>query len=271
MVEVLELGPLLRRYPHSLSGGEKQRVALGRAVLSGPELLMMDEPLASLDDPLKGRILAYLQRTVAEWNIPTLFVTHSQAEVRRAAEWVVVLEQGSHRCRGAARRCVDSAAPLAWTNSAGPVNLLRIEQHRDRRGPCCRSRCRPKHLFAGRQAAGRFSVVRPIPARRRDHLSGGCRRSERCGTISAVVSAKCFPSRTRSSWPSTSVRSSGRKSLLRRPPNCSLCPAQHVVCLLKAHSLTLVPSRKLRPQCKGLGIGDWTYAIQPRQIATRAL
>ncbi|MGA2069237.1 MAG: ATP-binding cassette domain-containing protein [Thermoguttaceae bacterium] len=93
-VDVLEVGPLLRRFPRNLSGGERQRVALGRALLSGPELLLMDEPLASLDVPLRDRVLAYLERAVAEWNIPTLFVTHAQAEVRRAAEWVVLLQEG---------------------------------------------------------------------------------------------------------------------------------------------------------------------------------
>ena len=95
VVEVLEIGGLLQRHPRNLSGGEKQRVALGRALLSGPELLLMDEPLASLDAPLKTRILAYLERVVAQWDIPTLFVTHSQVEVRRAAQWVVVLERGA--------------------------------------------------------------------------------------------------------------------------------------------------------------------------------
>ena len=94
IVKVLEIGPLLGRYPHSLSGGERQRVALGRALLSGPELLLMDEPLASLDAPLKARVLAYLERVVSEWNVPTLFVTHSQAEVRRAADWAVLIEHG---------------------------------------------------------------------------------------------------------------------------------------------------------------------------------
>jgi molybdate transport system ATP-binding protein len=92
-VDVLEIGPLLRRFPRNLSGGERQRVALGRALLSGPELLLMDEPLASLDAPLRDRVLAYLERAVAEWNIPTLFVTHAQTEVR-AAEWVVLLQEG---------------------------------------------------------------------------------------------------------------------------------------------------------------------------------
>jgi molybdate transport system ATP-binding protein len=94
VVEVLEIGPLLRRFPRNLSGGERQRVALGRALLSGPELLLMDEPLASLDAPLRDRVMAYLERAITEWNIPTLFVTHAETEVRRAAQWVVRLQQG---------------------------------------------------------------------------------------------------------------------------------------------------------------------------------
>ena len=94
MVAVLEIGSLLPRFPRNLSGGERQRVALGRALLSGPELLLMDEPLASLDAPLRDRVLSYLERAVAEWNIPTLFVTHAQAEVRRAAQWVILMEKG---------------------------------------------------------------------------------------------------------------------------------------------------------------------------------
>lgn len=128
VIEVLELGDLLRRYPCGLSGGERQRVALGRAILSSPELLIMDEPLVSLDDSLKGRILAYLERMIAEWNIPTLFVTHNQAEVRRAADWVVVINKGRVIGAGLPNDALSQPDPLAWTNSAGPVNLLRIER-----------------------------------------------------------------------------------------------------------------------------------------------
>lgn len=94
VVEVLELGELLPRYPRNLSGGERQRVALGRSLLSGPELLLMDEPLAALDEALKQRILTYLERVVAEWRIPTIYVSHVAAEVRRLAQRVVVLNQG---------------------------------------------------------------------------------------------------------------------------------------------------------------------------------
>jgi molybdate transport system ATP-binding protein len=128
VVEVLEIGGLLRRYPARLSGGEQQRVALGRALLCGPELLLMDEPLASLDARLKARILAYLQRVVAEWKIPTLFVSHSQADVRRVADWVVVLKDGRVVTGATPDEALSQPEPLGWKNATGPVNLLRLEQ-----------------------------------------------------------------------------------------------------------------------------------------------
>ncbi|HVX15584.1 MAG TPA: ATP-binding cassette domain-containing protein [Pirellulales bacterium] len=94
VVEVLELGDLLARLPRNLSGGERQRVALGRTLLAGPDALLLDEPLTALDQPLKERILVYLERVLAEWRLPTLFVSHVAADVRRLAEWVIVLEAG---------------------------------------------------------------------------------------------------------------------------------------------------------------------------------
>ncbi len=94
VVAVLELGGLLARYPRGLSGGEAQRVALGRALMSGPELLLLDEPLTALDEALRLRVLDYLERVLKEWNIPTLFVSHAKDDVRRLAEWVVVLREG---------------------------------------------------------------------------------------------------------------------------------------------------------------------------------
>jgi molybdate transport system ATP-binding protein len=100
VVDVLEIGALLDRMPATLSGGQHQRVALGRAILRGPELLLMDEPLAALDQGLKDRILAYLERTFAEWHIPTVFVSHNAADVGRLADHVIHLEGGSISCSG---------------------------------------------------------------------------------------------------------------------------------------------------------------------------
>ncbi|MGE0431448.1 MAG: ATP-binding cassette domain-containing protein [Planctomycetota bacterium] len=94
VVEVLGLGDLLERYPASLSGGERQRVALGRAILSGPALLLLDEPLAALDDELKERILDYLARALAGFRLPTLLVSHNRREIDRLAGRVVMVSGG---------------------------------------------------------------------------------------------------------------------------------------------------------------------------------
>lgn len=94
VVELLGIGALLERRPGKLSGGEKQRVAIGRALLASPKLLLMDEPLASLDDARKAEILPYIERLRDETRIPIVYVSHSIAEVARLASDVVVLAEG---------------------------------------------------------------------------------------------------------------------------------------------------------------------------------
>ena len=100
LCRVLGIEKLLDRMPASLSGGERQRVALARALLASPKLLLLDEPLASLDQSLKGRILPYLERIRDELAIPILYVTHSSAEVIALCEEVVVLQAGKCVARG---------------------------------------------------------------------------------------------------------------------------------------------------------------------------
>jgi molybdate transport system ATP-binding protein len=95
VVELLGLQPLLRRKPQTLSGGEKQRVAIGRALLAQPRILLMDEPLASLDSARKMEILAYIERLRDDLGIPIVYVTHSVGEIARLADRIVVLAEGS--------------------------------------------------------------------------------------------------------------------------------------------------------------------------------
>jgi molybdate transport system ATP-binding protein len=94
VVELLGIGHLLDRKPGSLSGGEKQRVAIGRALLASPRLILMDEPLASLDEQRKAEILPYIERLRDETKIPIVYVSHSAAEVARLATDIAVLDNG---------------------------------------------------------------------------------------------------------------------------------------------------------------------------------
>lgn len=94
VVELLGLGALLRRKPKTLSGGEKQRVAIGRALLAQPRILLLDEPLAALDIPRKTEVLDYIERLRDELSIPIVYVSHSVAEISRLADTVVVLSDG---------------------------------------------------------------------------------------------------------------------------------------------------------------------------------
>jgi molybdate transport system ATP-binding protein len=108
VTELLDIGDLLDRRPGKLSGGERQRVALGRALLSKPRLLLLDEPLGSLDDERKEEILPYLVRLRDEAGIPMVYVSHDALEMRKLASYIVMLQRGRVIASG-------DAEILPWT------------------------------------------------------------------------------------------------------------------------------------------------------------
>ena len=110
VLELLEIDTLLSRAVGGLSGGERQRVALARALMTEPDLLLLDEPLTALDLGLRDRILPYLERVRDEVRTPMIYVSHVADEVRRVADWAIVLEAG---------RAVRSGAPDDVLGDAG--------------------------------------------------------------------------------------------------------------------------------------------------------
>ena len=94
VVELLGIGHLLERRPAKLSGGEKQRVAIGRGLLTSPSMLIMDEPLASLDQDRKQEVLPFIRRMCREFSLPILYVSHSRDEILSLASHVVLLTAG---------------------------------------------------------------------------------------------------------------------------------------------------------------------------------
>ena len=111
VVSLLGIGKLLSQRPMTLSGGEKQRVAIGRALLSAPRLILMDEPLSALDRSRRQEILPYIERIRDEVKIPIVYVSHALDEVARLANRVVLLEEGRVRAEGEPRAVFPELSP----------------------------------------------------------------------------------------------------------------------------------------------------------------
>jgi molybdate transport system ATP-binding protein len=131
VVDLLGIAALLDRRPGRLSGGEKQRVAIGRALLASPRLLLMDEPLASLDARRKDEILPYLERLRDDARVPIVYVSHSVAEVTRLATTIVLISAGRVHAVGPVQEVMGRAElyPLTGRFEAGAVLAVRISAH----------------------------------------------------------------------------------------------------------------------------------------------
>ena len=138
VVELLQLAHLADRAPSMLSGGERQRVALGRALLSGPRLLLLDEPLSALDGGLRDRLLTYLLSIKERYRIPCVYVTHSEHEALSLADRLVLMDQGRVVERGAPHELLGSPTRVHPLRSLGAhvQNLLeaRVVDHQREAG-----------------------------------------------------------------------------------------------------------------------------------------
>ncbi|MGI9426784.1 MAG: molybdenum ABC transporter ATP-binding protein [Hyphomicrobiaceae bacterium] len=130
-VALLGLEDLMQRRPHRLSGGERQRVAIGRAILSQPAILLMDEPLSSLDPPRKAELLPYIERLRDDLRIPIVYISHDFNEVMRLADYLVVVDHGRVAKHGPLLELASDPdlSPLIGRFEAGAVIACKIEAH----------------------------------------------------------------------------------------------------------------------------------------------
>ena len=133
-IELLGLANLLDRRPHRLSGGERQRVAIGRALLAQPSILLMDEPLSSLDPPRKAELLPYIERLRDELKIPIIYISHDFNEVMRLADYLVVVDHGHIAKHGPLLELASDPelSPLIGRYEAGSVLACLIDGHDER-------------------------------------------------------------------------------------------------------------------------------------------
>ena len=240
IVELLEIGPLLGRWPQHLSGGERQRVALGRALLSSPRLLLMDEPLASLDQGLKSRIIPYLRHVRSDLGIPILYVSHSVAEILELTRQGLVLRDGEVLAHGDFFDVARDPGVLPLLDEYGLENVLPVEIVGGGEGACT-ARCGEQILripACHRPAGTRLFVgVRADDVILARHSPEGLSvRNTLRGTVTEVAAVGATRLVT---------VDIGHRLVVKVTPEAvaelGLAPGLQVWCLIKTHSLRLGP------------------------------
>jgi molybdate transport system ATP-binding protein len=191
VVALLGIGHLLHRRPARLSGGEKQRVAIGRALLTSPALLLMDEPLASLDAARKAEVLPFIKRLSREFAIPILYVSHAMDEILNLAAHMVMMEEGRVLARGDLEALFsrpdlqghfgrDESGAVIATKVDTPEDgfgltilrfgeqILKVRRIEASRGTPVRVRIPARHVAIAREAPGRTSFQNIFPGVVRD-------------------------------------------------------------------------------------------------------
>ncbi len=128
LAELLEIGPLLDQMPHTLSGGQAQRVALGRALATRPQLLLLDEPLAALDEPLRHQIGRELRELLRRTALPALMITHDLRELDALGDDLVVISEGRVLQHGPLREVLQHPRTVEVARILGMENILPVEQ-----------------------------------------------------------------------------------------------------------------------------------------------
>ena len=236
-IEALEIGPLLERRASELSGGERQRAAIARALASAPDLLLLDEPLSSVDRPLRARIVPFLKALPERTGVPMLFVSHDPHEVRALAGHVIVLADGRVLAQGDPRDVLAAASSLGALEALSAENRFDVAA-RERAGGVL-------HLVSAAGCPLQMAIVTgfPAPARVAIRAEDILLAAERPAAVSAqnVLEGRVIAIETLGDHAHVSVDAAGERWVARVTQRAvdglGLQPGKPVHLVVKAHAI----------------------------------
>ncbi len=234
MLESMEISPLAHRHPAQLSGGERQRVALARALVTAPSILLLDEPLAALDLPMRTKIADDLRRSIQSLPIPVIYVTHSRDEVFMLGENLIVLERGAITAQGTPHVVLSAPRGETVAQLAGFENIFDAHVtsiHEDRGTMTCR-------VGSSRLASAQIELETPLV---RAKVGESLRVGISAGDVLLATSAPAGLS-ARNVLPGRLLSLSQRDAIIVARVDCGVEMSVHLT-LGARDSLGLVPGR----------------------------